>query len=86
VTDPQTPALELRLTEWQHDYNWTRSHGSFNGRTPIDVLCAKRAATPCWDEREAQYDPMKERFQVANYQTDIARRRHAQAMLQTQQT
>jgi hypothetical protein len=44
VTDPRTPDLELRLAEWQHDYNWARPHGSLNGQTPIEALCAKQEA------------------------------------------
>ncbi|MCC6967942.1 MAG: IS481 family transposase [Nitrospira sp.] len=84
VTDPQTPDLELRLAEWQHYYNWDRPHGSLNGQSPIDVLHAKQADTPFWDEVEAQYDPTGERVQVAHYQTDLVLRRHTKARLQTQ--
>ena len=52
MTDPRTPDVELRLAEWQHDYNWARPHGSLNGHTPIEAFCAKQEATPVWDEAD----------------------------------
>lgn len=82
VADPNSPELELRLTEWQHYYNWDRPHGSLNDQTPIERLHAKSEDTPFWDEVEAKYDPDSERFQVAHYQADLALRRHAQAQHQ----
>ena len=85
VTNPQTPDLELRLAEWQHDYNWVCPHGSLNGQTPVEALCAKQESTLFWDEVEAKYDPSGERFQVAHYQTDLPFGRHAQSRLQAQQ-
>ena len=85
VSDPRTPDVELRLAEWRHSYDWARPHGSLNGQTPIEALCAKQEATPFWDEVEAKYDPAGERFQVAHYQTDLALRQHAQARFQVQQ-
>ena len=83
VTDLRTSNLELGLAEWQH-YDWARSHGSLNGQTPIEALCAKQEATPCWDEVESNSDQTGERFQIAHYQTDLALRRHAQAIRQAQ--
>ena len=85
VTDARTPDVELRLAEWQHYYNWTRPHGSLNGHTPIETFCEKQEATPVWDEVEAKYDPIGERFQVAHYQTDLVLRRHTQARFQAQE-
>ena len=32
ATAPNTPELELWLTEWPHYYNWARPHGSLNGQ------------------------------------------------------
>lgn len=84
VSDPRTSDVELRLAEWQHYYNWDRPHGSLNGHTPIEAVCAKQEATPIWDEVEAKYDPTGERFQVAHYQTDFALRRQTEARLQAQ--
>jgi hypothetical protein len=57
VAELNSPDLELRLAEWQHNYNWDRPHGSLNGQTPIEMLHAKREDTPFWDEVEARYDP-----------------------------
>jgi hypothetical protein len=50
ITDPQSRDQKLHLAEWQHYYNWDRSHVSLNGHTPIDALSAKQEATPFCDE------------------------------------
>ena len=36
TADLNSPDLELRVAEWQHDYNWDRPHESLNGQTPIE--------------------------------------------------
>ena len=82
TADLNSPDLELRVAEWQHYYNWDRPHGSLNGQTPIEMLHTKSEDTPFWDDVEANYDPGRERFQVAHYQTDLALRRHVQAQHQ----
>lgn len=82
TADLNSPDLELRVAEWQHYYNWDRPHGSLNGQTPIEMLHTKSENTPFWDDVEAKYDPGRERFQVAHYQTDLALRRHVQAQHQ----
>ena len=79
VADLNNPDLELRVAEWQHYYNWDRPHGSLNGQTPIEMLHTQREDTPFWDDIEVNYDPSRERFQVAHYQTDLALSRHVQA-------
>ena len=51
-----TVSLDLRelqtttLPEWQHYYNWQRAHGSFKGKTPMEVVCEHLDKTPIWDE------------------------------------
>ncbi len=82
TADLSSPDLELRVAEWQRYYNWDRPHGSLNGQTPIEMLHTKSEKTPFWDDVEAKYDPGRERFQVAHYQTDLALRRHGQAQHQ----
>ena len=64
------PELENKLEEWQFHYNWHRPHGALNGKTPIDKVCQLSSKTPIWDEVEANYDPLKERFQEPNYWLD----------------
>ena len=37
------------LPEWHH-YNWQRTHGSFKGKTPLEVVCEHLDKAPVWDE------------------------------------
>ncbi len=63
------------LPEWQHYYNWQRAHGSFKGKTPMEVVCEHLEKTPIWDEVLQDYNPDNERIQVSNYQKDLALRK-----------
>jgi len=63
--------LFLRLSEWQHFYNWFRKHGSI-GKTPTEKLSQLYSKTPFWDETEKFFDPDKEYIQAFSYLDDIA--------------
>jgi len=67
--------LENSIHEWQHYYNWQRTHGSLNGKTPIEKVCALMDKTPLSEAVFMNYNRAKERIQEANYQTDLALRR-----------
>jgi len=67
--------LEESIHEWQHYYNWQRTHGSLKGKTPMEKVCALMDKTPLSVDVYKNYDRAKERIQEANYQTDLALRR-----------
>jgi transposase InsO family protein len=71
VMSPKDEALDLRLAEWQHYYNWQRPHGSLNGKTPMDVFFEKINNTPFSDDVIALYNPGNERIKEANYRLDL---------------
>jgi transposase InsO family protein len=73
--DLKDPELEDRLAEWQHYYNWQRSHGSLGGKTPMEKYIELMQKTPYWDEVCEMYDPTRERIQEANYSLDLKLRR-----------
>jgi hypothetical protein len=60
------------LAEWQHFWNWDRSHMALGGKTPIDRICERLARTPLAEEVEARYDAPQEKIRVANYKVDMA--------------
>jgi len=63
------------LPEWQHYYNWQRAHGSFKGKTPMDMVCEHLEQTPLWEEVQKDYDGDNERIQLSNYQRDLKLRK-----------
>ncbi len=63
--------LQLTLPEWQHYYNWQRTHGSLKGKTPMEKVCHLLDKTPLREEVLKDYHPEKERIQEANYQLDL---------------
>ncbi len=63
------------LPEWQHYYNWQRAHGSFKGKTPMDMVCEHLEQTPLWEEVQEDYDGDNERIQLSNYQRDLKLRK-----------
>ena len=67
--------LQDRLDEWQHFYNWHRSHSSLGGKTPIDRCLELSAKTPFRDEVEQGYDPDNEPIREQNYRLDLALRK-----------
>lgn len=66
---------ETTLPEWQHYYNWQRAHGSFKGKTPMEVVCDHLDKTPVWDQVSQGYNLDNERIQVSNYQQDLKLRK-----------
>ena len=67
--------LSERLQEWQHYYNWNRSHGGLDGKTPMEKFFQVHQRTPYSDQVIAKYDPSKERVQESNYFLDLQLRK-----------
>ncbi|HEY3487718.1 MAG TPA: IS481 family transposase [Gammaproteobacteria bacterium] len=67
--------LQHTLPEWQHYYNWQRSHGSLKGKTPIEQVCQLQSATPIREEALKDYRPEEERIQEQNYRLDLELRK-----------
>ena len=65
----------VTLPEWQHYYNWQRAHGSFKGKTPMEVVCDHLDSTPIWDEVHQEYQDGNERIQLSNYKHDLQLRK-----------
>lgn len=63
------------LPEWQHYYNWQRAHGSFKGKTPMDVVCEHLDKIPVWEDVSREYKQDEERIQLSNYQRDLQLRK-----------
>jgi transposase InsO family protein len=72
TVDPKAAEIEDRLAEWQHFWNWERSHMALGGKTPIDRVCERLAKAPLGEEVDARYDPQREKIRVANYNVDMA--------------
>jgi transposase InsO family protein len=68
MSDHET--LKEELGYWQHDYNWHRPHGAFNGKTPMDKYFEVIKKHPFQSEVESNYLQKKERFQDQNYYLD----------------
>ncbi len=60
TVDLKDPALETKLAEWQHFYNWERPHDSLGGGVSIDRLCDRINQAPLGEEIAAAYDPDRE--------------------------
>ena len=75
TVDIGRPDLEQQLQEWQHYYNWHRSHSSLKGKTPIDAVCELFDKTPLGEEVDGLYDVSKERIQEQNYRLDLQLRK-----------
>jgi transposase-like protein len=63
------------LPEWQHYYNWQRAHGSFKGKTQMDVVCEHLDKIPIWEDVSREYKQDEERIQLSNYQRDLQLRK-----------
>lgn len=63
------------LPKWQYYYNWQRAHGSFKGKTSMDVVCERLEKTPLWEDAHANYETENERIQLSNYQRDLQLRK-----------
>jgi transposase InsO family protein len=70
--------LKNKLQEWQHYYNWTRPHGSLQGKPPMDRFFELIHDTPLWEDVELMHDTSRERIQEPNYQVELALRRARQ--------
>jgi transposase InsO family protein len=71
TVDIKDPELFLRLKKWQHYYNWFRSHGGLNGKTPTEKCHELLTQTPYLDEVLESYDITRERIQEQNYYIDL---------------
>ena len=75
TVDPRAADLGAKLQDWQHYYNWHRTHGSLQGKTPMDRYFELSSKTPFWDEVEQTYDRSKERIQHPVYVADLQLRK-----------
>ncbi len=67
---PTEQAIDLRIEEWQFDYNWRRPHGSLGGKTPVDRIAELGEITPLADEVVSAYDERKERIRHREWRVD----------------
>jgi transposase InsO family protein len=72
TVDPKDPEIEMRLSEWQHHWNWNRPHTALAGVAPIDRVCELRNKTPMAEAVEAAYDISRERIKIADHSLDAA--------------
>lgn len=72
TVDPKEPQIEAKLSEWQHHWNWHRSHIAQAGMSPIDRVCELLDKTPLGEAVEASYEIGKERIRVADYRLAFA--------------
>lgn len=75
AVDLRDPALDDRLSEWQHYYNWDRPHSALNGKTPVERLAELADKTLLWEEVSAKFDPTRERIQEQSYRAELALRK-----------
>ena len=75
TVDLRSNELDDLLAEWQHYYNWERPHSANNGKTPIDKYIELSEDTPFSDVAFEDFDPVKERYQNANYKIDLELKR-----------
>ena len=65
----------MTLSEWQHFYNWQRTHSSLKGKTPIKKVFSLLANTSLSEVISANYDIDNKRIQESNYQVDLVIRK-----------
>ena len=75
TADLKDPDLALRLEEWQFFYNWQRSHGALDGRTPMERCCELTEQTPLSEEAYADYNLEKEPYQERDYKVELQLRK-----------
>jgi len=68
-------SLTDSVSEWQHYYNWHRTHGSLKGLTPMEKVCQLMDKTPLQEEVSESYVLENERIQNANYRKDLELRK-----------
>jgi hypothetical protein len=74
MVNPLDRDINLKLAEWQHNYNWDHPHSSLGGKTPMDRFFELIKKTPYWDVYR-DYHPEKKRIQDPNYQIDLRLKR-----------
>lgn len=63
-------AIDLRIEEWQFDYNRRPPHGSLGGKTPMDRIAEPGESTPLAEVVESAYDERKERIRHRERRVD----------------
>jgi len=71
TVDLKSDALDSLLAEWQHYYNWERSHSDLNGKTPIEAYFDLIHETPVTDEVCDLYETDTEQLQNHNYKLNL---------------
>jgi transposase InsO family protein len=71
TVDIESDDLANQLSEWQHYYNWNRSHSAHKGKTPMEKYFDVSNETPFSDEVLDNYEIKNERVQDANYKLDL---------------
>ena len=71
TVDVRADGIDLLLAEWQHYYNWDRSHSAHGGKSPMERYFELSSETPFADEVSESYQSSKERIQDANYKVDL---------------
>ena len=72
--------LDHLLAEWQHYYNWERTHSNLGGSSLMERYFEQAKEIPFLDEVLAMYDGSKERVQEQNYALDSALRKLKQSL------
>jgi transposase InsO family protein len=71
TVDTTAPDLGEQLALWQHFYNWDRSHGGLNGKTPMDRYFELIADVPWSEDVQATYDLRREHLRIRDYRVDL---------------
>lgn len=71
TVDLNLETLTDEIAEWQFYYNWQRTHGSLNGKTPIEKVIELGDKTPYHQDVGDAYIVENERIREANYQVDL---------------
>ncbi|MHC3249702.1 DDE-type integrase/transposase/recombinase, partial [Salmonella enterica] len=75
TVDLSVDDLKELLAEWQHYYNWERSHSAHNGKTPMERYFELAEQTPYSDAVHANYQPSEEHMQEQNYKLELELRK-----------
>lgn len=67
--------IDFLLSEWQHYYNWDRTHGAHKGLSPMERYFELSDLTPFSDEIAKDYNLSSERIQESNYRLDLKLRK-----------
>lgn len=75
TVDLSVDDLKELLAEWQHYYNWERSHSAHNGKRPMERYFELAEQTPYSDAVHANYQPSEEHMQEQNYKLELELRK-----------